>query len=136
MTRFIYMLQRGIVHEMSNKLTAILSLFFQDAWPWIGWLNVYDKASPKTCGGYLVCRRYFVTAASCVTMVTDDGNVTTVDKTKVRCLFCATYIVDSVYVFVHFLCVDNNSRCLFFHCFQTIYIYITIISYQVNGPNI
>lgn len=55
----------------------------KDAWPWIGWVNVYDSASPKTCGGYLVCRRYFVTTASCVTMVNADRNITTVDKTKI-----------------------------------------------------
>lgn len=55
----------------------------KDAWPWIGWVNVYDKASPKACGGYLVCQRYFATTATCVTMMTDDGNITAVDKTKI-----------------------------------------------------
>lgn len=54
-----------------------------NAWPWIGWVNVYDPESPKTCGGYLVCQRYFVTTATCVTKDTDDGNATEVDPNKV-----------------------------------------------------
>lgn len=55
----------------------------KNAWPWIGWVNVYDPDSPKTCGGYLVCQRYFVTTATCVTIDTDDGNATEVDSNKV-----------------------------------------------------
>lgn len=53
------------------------------AWPWIGWVNVYDPRSPKTCGGYLVCQRYFVTTATCVTIDEGDGNFTVVDSYRV-----------------------------------------------------
>ena len=48
-------------------------------------MNVYDTESPKTCGGYLVCQRYFVTTATCVTKDDGDGdgNYTVVNDNSV-----------------------------------------------------
>ncbi|WAR30368.1 CO2-like protein [Mya arenaria] len=41
------------------------------AWPWVGWLS----AQSKTCGGVLLCARYFMTSARCVSDVNETGHV-------------------------------------------------------------
>jgi secreted trypsin-like serine protease len=39
----------------------------QGAWPWLGWVSVLDDENiPHTCGGAVVCDRWFLTTASCV----------------------------------------------------------------------
>ncbi|XP_060586269.1 complement C2-like [Ruditapes philippinarum] len=39
----------------------------EGAWPWLGWLSVLDDEDiPHTCGGAVVCDRWFLTTASCV----------------------------------------------------------------------
>jgi len=50
-----------------NDENTRTNFFLQGAWPWVGWLTADDRV----CGGFLLCERYFMTLASCVSSVNE-----------------------------------------------------------------
>ncbi|XP_052787836.1 complement C2-like isoform X1 [Mya arenaria] len=55
----------------STEITEGTDNSKKGAWPWVGWLSAHSK----TCGGVLLCARYFMTSARCVSDVSETGQV-------------------------------------------------------------